>query len=143
MYAYLTEKMGGPAEFSMDNLKMIWGEVLFRVTGVHQSIGNAAAYVLDPFMVNFRLDKTDKGKVYGNLETLEIGAFITGLTIPEEYPKLTSNWTKVMHDPESKSYAQMKADLNELSKEIEERNEVRRFRNVDFYPDNAALSIFG
>ena len=38
VYGYLSGKMKGvPPEFSMANLKLVWGEVLFRVTGLHTS----------------------------------------------------------------------------------------------------------
>ena len=38
VYEYLCKKMNGlPAEYSMANVKLVWGEVLFRATGGHNS----------------------------------------------------------------------------------------------------------
>ena len=38
LYKYLDRKMNGlPTEYSMANVKLVWGEILFRVTGGHTS----------------------------------------------------------------------------------------------------------
>eukprot|EP00579_Thalassiosira_antarctica_P009733 CAMPEP_0201920676 /NCGR_PEP_ID=MMETSP0903-20130614/9225_1 /ASSEMBLY_ACC=CAM_ASM_000552 /TAXON_ID=420261 /ORGANISM="Thalassiosira antarctica, Strain CCMP982" /LENGTH=690 /DNA_ID=CAMNT_0048457475 /DNA_START=93 /DNA_END=2165 /DNA_ORIENTATION=+ len=142
-YIYMSEKMKGvPPEFSMGNLKLVWGEILFRITGVHTSIGNAAIAALEPFFVNFRLHKSDKGIVSGNREVISTVSTITSLTVPNEYPNLAKNWAHVLHDPESKAYFQLKSDLIKHGEEIDERNKVRRFVNRDFHPDHVTLSIF-
>jgi hypothetical protein len=142
MYSYLAKKLRGPSEFSMDNLKMIWGEVLFRVTGVHTSIGNAAVYALEPYMVNFRLNKADRGILGGSREVINALSFITGLTVPGEYPSLSQNWTHVMPEIGLGAYEKLKFDLTDLGKEVDERNAARRFRNIDFHPEITEISIF-
>ena len=143
MYSYLAKKLRGPSDsFTMDNLKMIWGEVLFRVTGVHTSIGNAAVYALEPYMVNFRVNKADRGILGGSREVSNALSFITGLTVPNSYPSLSQNWTHVMPDIGMGAHSQLKDDLAELGKEVDERNVARRFRNVDFHPEITEISIF-
>ena len=51
-YEFLVHEMNGvPPEFSMANLKMVWGEIIFRVTGLHTSseyhtlLSNNGSYV--------------------------------------------------------------------------------------------------
>ena len=105
-------------------------------------VGNAAIAALEPFFVNFRLPKSDKGVVSGNREVISTVSAITSLTVPNEYPSLAQNWAHVMHDPESKAYFQLKSDLIKHGKEIDERNKARRFVNRDFHPDHVAISIF-
>lgn len=142
MHAYMSRELRAPPEYSMDNLKTIWGEVLFRVTGAHTSIGNAAVYALEPFMINFRLGKREKGVVAGSREVIYALSQIASLTNPAKYPAMSHNWTHVMHDPDSGAYARLKADLAALGEAIDERNKARRFVNRDFHPDVVQISTF-
>ena len=105
-------------------------------------VGNVAIVALEPFFVNFRLDKSDRGVVYGSQEVISTVSTIAGLTVSNKYPGLAQNWTHVMHDPESKAYFQLKSDLIKHGVEIDERNKARRFVNKDFHPDHVAISIF-
>ncbi|CAB9529841.1 expressed unknown protein [Seminavis robusta] len=138
-----------PKDYTMAHMKKIWGEILFRVTGAHTSIGNAVPYAIDPLVVNFRLQKEDKGKAYGSEECNAGVAGITGLTIPSEYPTLSQDWSQVLKNPKSKAYAQLHVDLKALGKKIDAENDKvnsqstkRRFVNRDFHPEHAALSTF-
>lgn len=155
LYGFLDQKMPNiPHAFSMENLKLVWGEVLFRVTGVHTSIGNAAACALDPLMVNFRLQIDEKGQAVGSGECSAAVYGITALTIPDEYPKLSQDWSHVLSDPTSKAYAKLRSDLVDLGSLIDTRNERavaegnrgsskgRRFVNRDFHPEHTAVSSF-
>lgn len=46
-YDYLAENMNGvPKAYTLENLKMVWGEVLFRVTGYHTSSKFKNSYCL-------------------------------------------------------------------------------------------------
>ncbi|CAB9529842.1 expressed unknown protein [Seminavis robusta] len=151
LYSFLKQKMPNlPSDFTMTNLKLVWGEVLFRVTGAHTSIGNSVAYAVDPMMLNFRLKKDEKGEVVGSDECIAGVAGITAITIPNEYPKLSQDWSQVLKDPKSKAYAQLRADLDDLGDLIDSRNKMaeeggsegRRFVNRDFHPKHTALSSF-
>ncbi|MGB2445949.1 MAG: hypothetical protein ACPH86_06310 [Schleiferiaceae bacterium] len=142
MHDYLVKKMKAPAEFSRDNVKKFWAEIIFRVTGMHTLIGNTIIFALEPFFMNFRLDKRQRGKVYGNHECLRVVALVSATTIPDTFPSLSGNWTQVIHDPVSKAYSQLDTDLDELSKEIDGRNKVRRFVNNDFIWNNTQISVF-
>jgi hypothetical protein len=143
MFAFISDKLRDvPPEFNMANLKMVWGEVLFRVTGAHTSVGNVGIYALDPFFSNFRMNKKAKGEVVGNREVISVISLISGITVPEQYPTISQDWSHVLHDSESKAYAQLKSDLIELGEVIDERNKARRFTSRDFHPDHVAISIF-
>jgi len=145
VYKYLQKKIKGiPKEYSMANVKMVWGEILFRVTGMHTLIGNSAAYALDPFMVNFRMLQSEKGITKTSQECQATVTSITGITIPDNYPRLSQDWSHVLHDRRSKAYATLRKDLDKHSKAIDERNasKDRRFVNKDFHPDHVAVSTF-
>lgn len=143
-YEYLVEKLPGvPVEYTMDNVKRVWGEILFRVTGGHSSVGNAAIAAIEPFFVNFRQTTNDDWSIVeGSREVIFVVSVITGLTMPNEYPSLAQNWTQVLHDEDSAAYSQLRLDLAQLGNEIDERNNEREFVNVDFHPEFAAISIF-
>lgn len=142
-YEYMRDKMKGiPAEYNMKNVKMVWGEILFRVTAGHTNKGNVAIYALEPFMINFRMNKSDKGKLFGNKETSSVVTVIGGLTSPDEYPKITSDWRHVLHEPSSSAYETFQSEMRPISDEIDARNSVRRFVNVDNHPDFVMLSVF-
>ena len=157
----------------MDNLKIVWGEVIFRVTGLHTSgeygaallinvshfdpikslltffyiqtkVGNAAIAAQEPFFVNFRMNKEDKGKVVGNRDVMAGVATITALTVPApgDYPCLNHDWRHAIHDTKSDAYAQLKFDLETLGEAVDKRNSERRFVSRDFHPDYTAISVF-
>ena len=153
LYHHLREKMEGlPEEYSMDNVKLLWGEILFRVTGAHNSskcqllclhlllslmrykleishfssldtsVGNAAAYALAPFMINLRMLAKDKGIVQSSKESDITVAGITRATIPDDFPRLYQGWSHVLSDPKSNAYATLTSELEKLGESIEERN---------------------
>lgn len=141
MYEELVKNMTGiPEEFSLANLKFVFGEILFRVTGMHQFIGNAAAYALEPFMINFKMEN-DTQAVNGNWETMHTVSVITGRTQPNEYPTLSNDWSRLLPCRKSRAFASLRANLTNLGETIDERNENRRFASKDFHPDVTAISI--
>jgi len=80
-YEFMSKKIRGvTSEFNMSNFKMVWGEILFRVTGAHTSVGNVAIYALEPFSVNFRMKEQDKGKVVGSREAIAVMSLISGIS---------------------------------------------------------------
>ena len=109
------------------------------------TVGNAAAYALDPLMVNFRLKEREKGMLVGSHECATGVAAITAITMPSVYPKLSQDWRQVLRDPDCKAYAQLRADLKQLGEEIDRRNNERsgrRFVSRDYHPDCCAISSF-
>jgi hypothetical protein len=144
LFYYLKEHMhiDDSTEFSMASMKLIVGEILFRVSGDHSMIGNAAPYGLEPHMVNFRLRHEDKGCAFASQETRAAVTGITGITMPAKYPKLGDDWSHLLSDPHSKAYNTLRRDLDELAEVIDVRNKVRKFVNRDFHPEVCALSIF-
>ncbi len=142
-YLYLVREMGVPAEFSIENFKVVWGEILLRVTGLHTSVGNAAIAAVEPMFVNFRQERNNIGKpLSGSREVISTVSTVTGLTMPNQYPSLDQNWTQLLHNETSLAYSQLKMDLEDLGKKIDKRNNVRAYRNVDFHPKVSAISIF-
>lgn len=95
-------------------------------------------------MVNFRLKKSDKGNPVGSSECNASIVAITGLTIPDEYPKLSQDWKQMLKNPKSKAYARLRSDLTQLSDTIDRMNNSpsRRWTNRDFHPDFVAVSTF-
>ena len=93
-------------------------------------------------MVNFRLNKADRGILRGSQVVFNALSFITGLTVPVSYPRLYQNSTHVLPDIGIGAYGQLKNDLAELGKEVDERNEAIRFRNVDFHSEITEISVF-
>ena len=142
-YGYLGKKMKGvPAEYNMQNAKLVWGEILFRVTGGHTNMGNVAISTLEPFFINFRMNKSDKGQLLGNRETLAIVSVIGGLTQPDEYPTIRDDWRHVLHDPMSPSYEALQEELRPIAEDIDARNKKRQFVNVDYHPEHVMISTF-
>ena len=101
-------------------------------------------YALDPAMTNIRQQGKDVGHTDGsNLIAASEGAntvaFVSAITqLP--CPTLAQDWKQVLSDPASKSYANLRANLNKLEETIEIRNMVRD-RNVDFSPSHCSISI--
>ena len=88
--------------------------------------------------------KDEKGIMKSSKECDAGVAGITGITIPQDYPKLCQDWSQVLHDPKSTAYKTLRSDLEVLSKLIDDRNDSqgRRFVNKDFHPDYVAVSVF-
>jgi len=142
-FRFMVDELKVPSHrsaYTRENVKVVWGEILFRVTGAHTCVGNAGIVALEPFMLNFRMNKDPK--ITGNRETISVVSSITGLTQPAVYPGIKDDWRHLLHDPMSKSYKTFKEDLDLVRKEIDQRNKVRRYNNVDFHPDNVMISIF-
>jgi len=142
-FRFMVDELKVPSHrsaYTRENVKVVWGEILFRVTGAHTCVGNAGIVALEPFMLNFRMNRDPK--ITGNRETISVVSSITGLTQPAVYPGIKDDWRHLLHDPMSKSYKTFKEDLDLVRKEIDQRNKVRRYNNVDFHPDNVMISIF-
>lgn len=147
MHEYLVKTLKIPRElrpYTLDNVKAIWGEILFRVTGFHNAVGAVTAFALDPAMTNIRQQEKEIGKENGtNLVASEEGAsgvaFISAITqLP--CPTIGQCWKQILANPDAKSYANLRKALDKLEETIEIRNQVR-FRNVDYSPKHCAISI--
>lgn len=132
------------ADYTLENVKTIWGEILFRVTGYHNSIGSVTAMALDPSMVDLRLMPKEYGEDDGSqlvaaIESSQSVAFISAITqVP--CPTIGQCWKQVLENPGSLSYATLRKNLNDLENTIDDRNKVRE-SNVDFHPKHCAISI--
>lgn len=142
---YLVDKLDAPefADYTLENVNTIWGEILFRVTGYHNSIGAVTAMALDPAIVNIRLgpkECVDEGNnLVTPIEASQSLAFISAITqVP--CPTIGQCWKQVLENPEGLAYATLRKQLNDLEKTIEARNKVRE-PNVDFHPKHCAISI--
>merc|ERR1712038_268705 len=145
-HLYLVEnlKITKETEYTLENIKIIWAEILFRVTGYHNSIGNVIGMALDPAVVNLRLQPKEFGLADGsNLlspeEASNSVAFIGAITqVP--CPVLGECWKQVLDNPDSKAYTNLRSNLDELEKIIDERNK-NRDPNVSYKPSTCALSV--
>ena len=140
-YNYIVSELNGPSnDLNLQNLKIVWGEILFRVSGWHESIGQATPYALDPSLVNIRLEDKDRieSMVACEEAALCVGAITAITTVP--CPKLGQDWSHAFEDQVPESYKKLRVNLNKLGHTIDERNK-HRFPNIDFHPTYTAISI--
>uniref|UniRef100_A0A7S2UT20 Lipoxygenase domain-containing protein n=1 Tax=Attheya septentrionalis TaxID=420275 RepID=A0A7S2UT20_9STRA len=131
--------MDKDTEYTLDAVKTMWGEILFRVTGYHNSVGAVAAYALDPSIADIRMQPKETCNLVASEESALGLALISAITqVP--CPTLGECWKQVLENPESMAYAKLRAKLNNLENVIDERNSVRD-ANVDFHPRFCAISI--
>ena len=170
-YSFLIEKMSVPPEFTVLNVKMVFGEIVFRVTGIHTLgrfhvlkssnfyltfvlthimyylifasfiVGNSAISGLEPFFSNHRLKINEKGSVHATREAMKTTTTISALTMYNGNPTLADDWSAVLHDSNSTAYARLRDNLTKLGEDIDERNQHRRFVTMDFHPKIAGISI--
>jgi hypothetical protein len=108
-------------------------------------VGAVTSFALDPAMINIRL----QGK--GNQESEEMKhlvapqesavavALISAITqVP--CPTLSQCWKQVLENPDCRSYATLRKNLDELEMKFDQRNLVRD-SNVDYHPRYCAISI--
>lgn len=146
-HKYLVKMLKIPKElcdYTLDNIKTIWGEILFRVTGYHNAVGAVTAFSLDPALTNLRQQEKHIGHSDGsNLvasEEAASGVSFIGAITQVPCPTIGQCWKQVLVDPDCKSYARLRKSLDELQATIAVRNQVR-FRNVDYCPGSCAISI--
>jgi hypothetical protein len=140
MWYHLAYKLKGmPFTYTLENVKMVWAEIIFRVTGFHSSIGQVCAYSLDPTLVNLRLQPKGIEDLVAPEESAIGVALITAITTVE-CPRLNEDWKQVFDAPDNAAYSKLRTDLDKLAVTIVGRNENRE-PNLDFHPEQAALSI--
>lgn len=156
-YGYMAENLRGtPTEYNLKNMKKVWGETLFRVSGLHSSIGNVQAWALDPSMINMRLKKPpadgeDDSEFRWDLvapkESIYGIALISGFAMAES-PTLSQDWKHVFeNDPNifkngvPQAYKTLRQDLDQLEQTIKARNKERKYPCADFRPSHCELSI--
>lgn len=121
-------------------------EMIFRVTGYHQHVGNVNIAGTSPVMIS---DHLVKGQLLAARESSTILAVITALTAgmlnrlgADQYPGLKDNWSQVLLDREArKVLAQFQTDLTELEKKIDKRNKKRPYVFNDFNPEFCKISV--
>ncbi len=103
-------------------------------------VGSVISSALDPAMVNIRIrNKGAKGNLNAPKEASATVALISALT-QVDAPTLGQDWKQTLEDPNCKSYANLRARLNDLEEKIDERNKVRD-TNVDYHPRFCTLSV--
>lgn len=128
-------------KLTLENMSTVWGELIFRVTGGHASIGAVSQFALDPAVNNVRLEPkgTGPGYLLGSHESsIGVALIVAMTTLP--CPRMSQDWNQVLENPNSPAYAKLRHNLDELGKTIDKRNQ-SRFTCVDFHPANVALSI--
>ena len=143
-WKYLVEQLKIPAEenaLTIANLKSVWGELIFRVTGGHQSIGAVQQFALDPAFNNVRLEPKENGPsaLLGSHEsTIGVALVVAMTTLP--CPKINQDWSQVLENPASPAYAKLKQNLIAQGQRVDKRN-LSRHTCVDFHPAHVAMSI--
>jgi hypothetical protein len=142
-YEYMRQRIPSlPREYNLENMKTVWGEILFRVTGWHASIGNVSMYALNPAMINIRLKPLEK-KTFVAFQEAAIGVSMIVAVTTVDCPRLYQDWRQIFENPDNPPYAyqRLRSALAEHEKVVDERNRARLYKNVDFHPKNTALSI--
>ena len=130
---------GLPPEYNLENMKIAFSEILFRVTGWHASIGNVSMYALNPSLINIRLQPLENKRFVSPKEAAIGVAMIVAVTTVD-CPRLSKDWRQVFRNPSNIPYNKFRFALAEFERSVNQRNK-KRFINVDFHPKNAALSI--
>lgn len=138
----LEEKKTFP-KLSLENLKIVITEFIFRVTAWHQNIGNALAPINDPCTIALRLFEDQP---ISSVQSLYVQGLVTMLT-SMRMPTMSSNgsWIHMFRgDKEVKVYNDFRDAMNGLSQEIIKLNKEREgkgYRIVDYDPRYTCVSV--
>jgi hypothetical protein len=128
---------------------------MFRVSGLHSSVGNVQAWALDPSMINMRLKKPpadgeDDSEFRWDLvapkESVFGIALISAFAMAES-PTLSQDWSHVFKDKDifkngvPQPYKTLREELDQLEETIRARNKNRKYPCADFRPSHCELSI--
>mmetsp|Transcript_56641 Transcript_56641/g.137598 ORF Transcript_56641/g.137598 Transcript_56641/m.137598 type:complete len:740 (+) Transcript_56641:310-2529(+) len=139
-YMYMVQRIRGlPPEYNLENMKTVFSEILFRVTGWHSSIGNVSMYALNPSLINIRL-KALENETFVSPKEAAIGVAMIVAVTTVDCPRLSQDWRQVFRNPSNIPYNKLRLAMAKFESSVNRRNK-KRFENVDFHPKNAALSI--
>lgn len=148
----LVDYLQFPEELTKENLKVAQAEILFRVTGWHQHLGNAVALMEDPARVSLRLVKNKlKEYLFAPAESLFIQGLVTELTTMP-MPKMLDyfeGWSHMFNTQEEKDiYRKFVDSMKDLSGQIVKFNKQTngdglpvRYPFKDFDPAVVCVSI--
>ena len=141
-HEYLVKKLQIPnSEYTLDNVKLIWGEIIFRVTGYHSSVGQVTGIQDDPTFANLRIQKKEIESLVATRESALAIALIGGVTTVT-CPTLSQDWSHLFDDEIPECYHVLRKDLFDLEMRINERNKDRP-TNIDYHPRYCPISICG
>ena len=145
----------------------VWGEIIFRVSGLHSSIGNVQGWALDPSFMDMRLKRPPAEDSEGEWKNYRwdlaspkesvFGIALISAFATAEAPTLAQSWEhlfecEAFNKQTPEPYHHFREDLANLEEEITERNKRRAcdddklngvFPCVDFLPSHCELSIAG
>jgi hypothetical protein len=154
----------------LENVKMVWGEIIFRVTGYHSSgklnripvvpgtavETNTLIFLTMLFLLTravgavaqFALDpslcniRLQPKEIEDLVASQEgaIGVALISAITQVPCPTISECWKQVLENPESEAYANLRSSLKAHETSIDERNKVRD-TNTDFHPRHCAISI--
>mmetsp|Transcript_28156 Transcript_28156/g.43376 ORF Transcript_28156/g.43376 Transcript_28156/m.43376 type:complete len:586 (-) Transcript_28156:115-1872(-) len=134
---------GAPKEYTLENVKMIWGEIIFQVTALHNLVGDATWCSLDPSIINARLQQKELETGIASKEGAYAVAAITATTsVP--CPVIKENWSHLFSKQDTTSkeaLSRMHSKFQDLDKIIDERNKKREFNAVVFASKYITLSV--
>jgi hypothetical protein len=137
---------GTPTITTLDDAVQLLTELLFRVTGYHQHVGNVNIAGTSPVMVS---DHLSKDHLLASVQSATLLAMITALTAgmlcklgADQYPPILNDWGHLLLDrPARKVFKSFQADLRRLKLSIEARNKGRLYTFNDFNPAYCKLSV--
>ena len=128
----ISKQLGIGNVTSLEHLVDVLSQLIAAGTGIHEHVGQISDYMFDPRFVGAKLQE---GKEIQNIQTYSqilVLSVITGLRMPG----LLEDWSHLIEHSEQNlvNYRKFKAELEELSAEIDSRNRVRTFPFQSFNP---------
>lgn len=131
----ICKQLGIPGITSLQRFIDVLSQLIAAGTGIHEHVGQISDYVIDPRFVGAKLQE---GKEMQNIQTytqMLVLSVITGLRMPG----ILEDWSHLIeHDQyytdNLKNYEMFKQDLQELSRDIDIRNTIRKYPFQSFNP---------
>jgi hypothetical protein len=131
----ICEQLGIAGITSLRHFIDVLSQLIAASTGIHEHVGQVSGYMVDPRFIGAKLQE---GKEMQNIQTYSqilVLAVVTGLRMPG----LLEDWSHLIdHDQNYqdnlKNYKKFKRDLQDLSEDIDRRNEIRNYPFQSFNP---------
>jgi hypothetical protein len=146
MYASMSEEMPGlPALSNVSVLVDVLAEIIWRVTGFHQHVGNVNMSGTSAVMV---ADHLRKGELHNSVQSATILTLITATTAgmlfdmgPDQYPSLLDDWSHLLLPEARPAFDRFQTDLRALDAALTTRNYSREYTLNDFSPRYTKCSV--
>jgi hypothetical protein len=146
MYASMSKEMPGlPALSNVSVLVDVLAEIIWRVTGFHQHVGNVNMSGTSAVMV---ADHLRKGELCNSVQSATILTLITATTAgmlfdmgPDQYPSLLDDWSHLLLPEARPAFKRFQADLRALDAVLTTRNYSREYTLNDFSPRYTKCSV--